>query len=331
MPKIVANFNIGLPGLCIVSLPEVEEISIKCTIADFEVNVDLHSDSFFQSGEDDGKYWTYAFNRAVVRVIRDEKDAPPLKEEGKLLQSQYLSQRSGEYGEAAREALNRIIKFFKYKLRNPFLQEFQPGHRSFADGYAKWSELSGNILGEAIRTFVYERVPGESGELSVKKLRPELISDLQAAMEEPIEPTLTEQILSDAQTAIFKKNFRRAVIELAIACEISVKRSFFSLDSPAGAAFDYLEDRSKVKVTVIEMIHKVALEAFGVSFKKDHPKQHECIDHLFRCRNKVAHRGELILRDDQDLKKTVDYELISEWWEAVNILLEWLKVQTGNL
>jgi hypothetical protein len=90
-----------------------------------------------------------------------------------------------------------------------------------------------------------------------------------------------------------------------------------------GTAFDYLEDKSKIRVRTIELIHGVAQEAFGKSFMIDHAKDYENIDHLFRCRNKVAHRGELVFRVG-DTKITADAKRIETWWASVDALIQWL-------
>lgn len=45
---------------------------------------------------------------------------------------------------------------------------------------------------------------------------------------------------------------------------------------------------------------------------------------LFRCRNKVAHRGELIYKDDSGILHPVDNDKLAEWWKSVTVLREWL-------
>jgi hypothetical protein len=112
---------------------------------------------------------------------------------------------------------------------------------------------------------------------------------------------------------------------LAIACEIVVKRCFFAEDSPAGAAFDYLEDKAKVNVRVLELIDAVAQVAFGKSFKIECSQDYRNIDYLFRCRNKIAHRGELSLRDDSGGKLLPDKKLIETWFKSVLALKAWLE------
>ena len=333
MRRLFANFEVELPGQCLAAWPEGEGISVNCTIGAFEVTVNLISDSSIKEKEPGEGYWTYFLHRALVSVAKEEtEDPPPVipDENGRrdyTVQAEYFRDRVEEYGLIGQEALNRLIRFFKYKLKTPFLQEFPPGHYSFKN--ATWTDSSGKTVGKATIALVLIGTPGLRGRLGVQKLRPESAMSIQAALDEPIEPALYEEILSDAQTTLFERNLRRAVIELAIACEIVVKRSFFSEDSPAGAAFDYLEDKSLVRVKVLELIDRVARAAFGQSFRTDHPSHYNNVDFLFRCRNKVAHRGDLSLRDDAGVKKSVNYEMVENWWDSVQQLIEWLSRVAG--
>lgn len=158
-------------------------------------------------------------------------------------------------------------------------------------------------------------------------LTPDLLPGLQAFISNPTEPSLTLTLLSDAQTAWFEGSLRRSVLELAICTEVMVKRRFFAGNSPAGAAFDYLEDKSKVSVRVLDLIDSIAEEAFAKSYKTEEPDNFRRIDHLFRCRNKIAHRGELSFRDDSGKVVAVDGQIVETWWQAVLNLRGWLQDQ----
>jgi hypothetical protein len=172
---------------------------------------------------------------------------------------------------------------------------------------------------------VNQPVPGLKGELGARKLTPADLPELQSFLSAPIEPPLAVTLLSDAQAAWFEGSLRRSVLELAICTEVLVKRRFFAKSSPAGAAFDYLEDKAKISVRVLELLDSVAEEAFACSYKKQEPAYYQKIDHLFRCRNKIAHRGELAFRDDSGKTIGVDAPLVETWWHAVENLRQWLQ------
>lgn len=277
----------------------------------------------------DDAYWTRSLHRAEVSVVREEEVEPPSvipNEQGHLdytVQSEYFAERIKEYAPVAQEAINRLIRFFKFRLHTPFLKELSLSHQCFQN--AMWTDLSGKEVGKGSAVLVLQGTPGLNGELGVDKLRPEYTESVQTSLEYPVNPSLYEEFISHAQSALFEGNFKRGVLELAIACEIMVKRWFFSEDSPAGAAFDYLEDRSQVTVKVLDLIDRVAKEAFGRSFRVECPDHYRNIDYLFRCRNKVAHRGLLFYRDDRGENHKVDKATVADWWKSVTELMNWIE------
>lgn len=74
---------------------------------------------------------------------------------------------------------------------------------------------------------------------------------------------------------------------------------------------------------MIELIDKVAHNTFGTSFKNDFPKDYTNIDHLFRCRNKIAHRGELSFTKDGGHKVIADNTMAKEWYYSIIELIKW--------
>jgi len=130
--------------------------------------------------------------------------------------------------------------------------------------------------------------------------------------------------ISDAKQAIYENDVLKAVIFLAIVCEVSIKRTFFAHNSYAGEAFNYLEEKRKVEVSPVELIKDVAERAFGQSFKKYAPVPFEHIEYLFRCRNKVAHRAQPIYRDKFGELVVLEKEELIVWWRSVTYLLDWL-------
>lgn len=329
MPKLVAHFDIEMPGQCLIAWPEGERACFSVGIGSFDITIRLIPDESWGSKGINDTCFTRGVAGAEICVVRMEDEFPPevvRNENGQMdytIQSDYFASRSNVYGEVAREAANRMIRFFRYSLNTPLLRELSPGHQSLRN--AEWTDEDGKAVGKAGGVFVMNPVHGLHGELDVRKLAPDNSSLLSLFLNEPPDASLTDEILSDAQSAWFEGNLRRAVLELAIACEVIVKRHFFAGDSPAGAAFDYLEDKAKVSVRIPELIDRVCTEAFARSFRDDHPDRYRDVDHLFRCRNKVAHRGELSFRDDGGRKIDVDALTVQSWWNAVVALRTWLR------
>jgi hypothetical protein len=328
MSKWVAHFTIELPGHCLVESLTIRQIPLGCTINGFKVDVNVPSTDHRRIGEAAGAtHSTYVLEGLVVKVARNENERPPPvvpNAEGQrdyTVQDEYFSQRIAEYGAAACEAVNRVIRFFKFELNTPFLREFSAGHQSFLN--AEWRDASGMLVGKGRMTFVAGHVPGLSGELGVQRLQREAAESLQAALTQPREPQLYELTLSDAQTALVERNLRRAVLELAIASELVVERKFLSGGSPAVAAFEHLETTARYRVPVVDYIREVARRAFGRRFSEDHPNDYQNIDALFRCRNQVAHEGKLSYRVNENVI-TADFNRVADWLHSVRLLITWL-------
>lgn len=140
---------------------------------------------------------------------------------------------------------------------------------------------------------------------------------------------LGDELLSDAQNAALSNNMRRAILELVISIEVVVKGSFFKQSKIAGAVFEYFEDKGRETIKVLELLDGAALSAFGESFKLVRPKAFKDIDHAFRCRNKIAHRGEVKFRDDSGIWNTPDQKVLEQWWGSTIEMFNWLRAKVS--
>jgi hypothetical protein len=103
------------------------------------------------------------------------------------------------------------------------------------------------LAGKSSQMLVVQPIPGiEPYRYGAVYLSNNLLSDLSNAVNNMISSQLFEEVFSDAQAAAVEGNLRRAVLELAISCEIAVKQKFFFTSTPSGAAFEYLEDKGRV-------------------------------------------------------------------------------------
>jgi hypothetical protein len=328
MQKLVAEFNVTLPGHCLYAFPDATDIIYLVPLGDFQVQLILSMmKGSFNRGHGD-QNWIGALNRIRVVVSREEVEFPPpvipdaAGRRDYSIQLTYFQTRIEPYGEAGREITNRMIRYFRFVLGTPHLDEFAQGHQAFRN--AKWTNDAGEIVGKGAQTVVFDREPGVLGEMHIGCLSENNRAELEDFLTEPRGFSIAEQMIDNARSAWFDGNFQRSVLELAIACEIVVKRFFFAEDSPAGAAFDYLEDKAKVNIRVLELIDAVAQAAFEKSFKTDCSEDYRNIDYLFRCRNKIAHRGELSLKDDSGRRLVPDRTLIENWFNSVLMLKAWL-------
>ena len=166
-------------------------------------------------------------------------------------------------------------------------------------------------------------VAGIRGELGVQNSPVDRVPDLARYLTTPDEPPLD---LRDGWMHR-RHGSKTAYVEVfgtGNLCGGDGQRCFFAATSPAGAAFDYLEYRSKVSVRVLELLDLIAAEAFAKGYRIEFPDYYKHIDFLFRCRNKIAHRGELNYRDDSGNSHQATKAGVAEWWASVAHLRTWL-------
>lgn len=330
MPQLFAKFSLEVPASCLLEIADKQK-SIQLpaiSVGEFSVTVSLVPATGWGLLPAGSNLWTRGLDLIEVVVSRDEADSPPAvihRADGTCdltEQQEYLYGKHAEYRYCALEAANRVLRYFRDQLFTPGIRLY--GSWTHALNNPVWTDcLGAELCGMGMSTLQY--VSGQRGEMGVGKLSLSGMPALHSFIQSPIDPSLEQTLLSDAQTAWFEGNIRRAVLELAICAEVVVKRRFFAASSPAGAAFDYLEDKAKVSVRVLDLIDTIALAAFSQSYKQISRANYDCIDFLFRCRNKVAHRGELSYRDDSGNNVSVDKKTVEAWWHAVAHLRDWMQ------
>ena len=329
MPILFDKFRLAISSPCLMAIPDGEVPCLSADIGDLNIITKFLTADYWKFKGKDDQCWTKGLAELEVTVSRNESDKPPdvvIALDGMrdiTHQSEYLRIRLPEYQTAALEVANRVLRYFRFELLTPGVRWISTWDQSLYT--PTWYGETGNALRGGTWIYVAQPVHGLHGELGAKKLSRNELPDLQAFVASPTEPSLVTSLLSDAQTAWFEGSLRRAALELAICTEVLVKRHFFAKATPAGAAFDYLEDKARVSVRVLELIDAVAEVAFGKSYKKNEPSNYLYIDQLFRCRNKIAHRGELSFRDDAGNVVIVDAPMVESWWHAVFHLKQWLE------
>ena len=177
------------------------------------------------------------------------------------------------YRLAANKAAKRLLSFFRFELHNPFAWPLE----STTLKSWKWLDEQRTEIHEDPKGMIVAHFPGypwpaNRAKLSSTALPRSREHELVAALQRDAEPHVSRQLQAQAQEAIFENQYMTAVLLLAISCEVSIKTTFFMEGSPASEAYDFLEDNRKVEASPIDLIHKVAKRAFGVSFKEANPQ-----------------------------------------------------------
>jgi hypothetical protein len=233
------------------------------------------------------------------------------------------------YRVAAIITVNRLTDFFQNKFHDIPLETpvFKPLY--FAE---LWLDGDGNELHRTPTWMAHNdnhpylpKYVGLMGPDNKSYFDNDICSKIKVATEDQHykESEIYEKIYADSREAYIEGHFHRSVMSLAVACEVAIKTFYFSQTTPAGMAFKYLQEKRKVEVSPVELIHKVAELALGQSFRDYNKKSYDCIEHLFQCRNKVVHQAALSYSLNGK-EVTPSKEEINEWLDSANRLFEWL-------
>lgn len=342
MPSLTAIFNIDLPeqflweckkedGYDLQHLTTSDRI-FKITLSAFDIEIELADFSGCRKGMVGSAEMAAEITRVIIRVTRDEPESPPIIEptkEGKIdwtpLQ-EYLFKIAEEYRAMATLLIQRLYKYFRFQAGHPLIKiNSQQGQHQFMNPI--WIDETGKTIWDKDTCLTWN---GGSGlklypRWDVIAYKPKDRKSLIAALEQPKEPNLYEEILSDAKDAVAMGNIRRAVLELAIACEVAIKHIYFENESFADSNYAYYEEKGIVHAKVLDFLDVIAFRTFGHSLKTDDIECFKKISSLFRCRNKIAHLGRPVFRDDGGLETTANETLLLEWWSAVKNAIERLR------
>ena len=324
--NLTAKFKYSLSGFGLLICKDLfEELNFSTQMNNFKVFIDLNPDwgtykvSSFGLPSDPPYYSLHKIKLKVSRFedLLEEMDS---KKDIIGIQNLILAHRI-EYINTAVNILNNLIYYFKYQLNNPNLsfignydkQLIEPDW--FNDKDDKYKFNFGFGIGTNLQKISSFGIDCYTDEKSL---------DLQSALTKKTEVFLFQELISDAQSAVFENNIRRGAMELAIATEVLVKNFFFEQNSIASDVYEFLSERHKVTVRVDELIDGAAKQSIGESFKQNNKPEFDNIVELFRCRNKIAHHGKIEYTDMNGNKKQLTEEILEEWWSSVLVLSNWL-------
>src|SRR5487761_1973817 len=237
MPMLTAKFTVDVSSPCLLQWPDDGAPSIDTTFGRFHVTVRMISAKHWRSKHQSEANWTTGLHSLEINVSGEEPTEPPpvvVTLDGRhdlTVQGEYLRTRLPEYQAVALAITNRVLQFFQFSLFTPLVRAVPRWNEALHN--PTWFGADGVKLRAGTGTAVAQPIPGIRGELSARKLTPTDLPALRSFLANPIDPSLAETLLSDAQSAWFENSLRRSVLELAICAEVLVKRQFFAEASPA--------------------------------------------------------------------------------------------------
>lgn len=270
----------------------------------------------------------FAVYAIEIRISREEEEAPPEVDrdqgnQGFRSRLQYFDSRQTPYKKVAQAIVERVMAFARYKLG-------MDGARGIGDlgpdcfANPTWFYDDEQMFEAGTITLnSFMDLPLSVSDWSMRGIDPHMRTWL-ADLSDPSIP-LHRELHALSKDAARSGDLRRAVIEMAVAVEVATKHAFFAPASAAFEAFEFLEEKRKVEVTVVELLKQPAARAFGRSFFDVDAEAFRSVEEIFRCRNKVAHRGRLEYRGASGDTVIADRSVVRRWWLAAQTLLNWLE------
>jgi hypothetical protein len=339
MQRLIATFDVSLSSPLFVNGPAqqegvrtIEEPRYATMIDDSDVEIALleaHHAMTIMAGDKilSGPIW--AVPQVRVSVNRTEMvEPPPIRRtlEGQHDRAAYFRERTDIYQKLALEALRRFLRFFKYCRAHVLLPDASAADMTTLT----WTDETGQELPSNV---ALPRVLSLYGieldeEVGVRALAVADDPALQQALAEPpIEPELYEELLSDARAALFQGSLRRAILELAISCEVAIKQAFFDKATEAALSM-YFDERRQLRDSVggfTNLLSEPAQQILGQNFRKTEKRACIHIDNLFQCRNQIAHEGQPTYKNKRGRLRTLDQAVAKEWFKAADRLFHWLR------
>jgi hypothetical protein len=222
-----------------------------------------------------------------------------------------------DHADVAAIIMNRLIRYFRFTLGNPLLGAVRA--QDLRSSNLEWTIENPNpstfyveprYLGIVAQGFAGL---GHAPAFGIKPFMPEQPHEFKRALQADTDYELYEELMVDARDALMQGNLRRAVIEMATACEVLTKELFAKK-----------ERRVSSKIPVA--LDTGAKKACGVSFKEDHPKDWQHIEYLFQCRNNAAHGSVPNYKKDGN-PQNMDFASLRDWWESLETLIAWVRSQ----
>lgn len=323
--RLAVKYSIPLTGYVMFRLDEklIDKTAFGVNIDGFDVEIKPLIDKRCSYKKEGDNYSTYGSNELSVTVTKDFDGN----------ESEINWHVVDKYEKSAEIATNRLLRYFQYKLNIPLLMLIDAHDDPWSNSPIILNrDENDKILSPSIscsdysRNFAYGYYP-KFGMKALTDINDESLLD---ALKNELAPSLHEEFLCSARTEIIEGNIRRAVLEMAICCEVFVKSNLFSGSSVSSAVFDYLSRQRKIEVSVSELLHQPVKEVWGRSFKEDNLDDWKNITYLFNARNRVAHSGVCEFRTDKGKRYDVDEFIVNDWWASLEKMFSWLNEKLGK-
>jgi len=270
-------------------------------------------------------------SQLVIELSRTESsELPPICQtstDGRDMgaRARYFGECEDQYCETADTVLCRVLLYARYckgQTVGVLGRDVVMVDRTSVD----WIDESGALIETGIIHLNARFLDCKGYPWAMEPFEPDEESSVSSFLEQPPAVPLYRELLANAKDAAREKRYLRAVAEMAIACEVATKQTFYRDETPAGAVLMWLINKQKkVSPAVIDLLNEPCAAAFGISFRQWDESRYLQIERLFRCRNNVVHRGVLEYSSQKGKLVEPDENQIWDWLRDSQALINWLE------
>jgi hypothetical protein len=325
--RLTATFEFTSPGLLLAHQDEhpKEAFLLDWAHDGFEVQLVIPF-PFGTARHKSGDVWIHECETGSIAVARSEAEMPPptgstAAERNTTFQQrlQYFDSRHSEFERVARIVVSRLAKVLRFRL----CQTLEG--RISLNPQARWTDTTG-VTHDAGSIRIEAMAGPKTGRFGETPLGPSNAAEVCAGLTDEPASQLYEEFLVDFRSSVRHGSLRRAVVELAIACEIFVKTACFGPNTRASRVFDVLENKRQVEASVLDLVRFLGdSSSSSEPFQKGNKADLEALTELFQARNKVVHRGQLVYRDKDGAPRGVDRGSLERWYESFEALRHWIQ------
>lgn len=272
--------------------------------------------------------WTHVASNPILVVSIPEAEDPPHieltarggKDWGPL--QLWLNERHPRFEAEARRITDRFLFTLRHTFGVPLVQgstDLSPV--PFANPV--WRYTGRGTLSDRGWTMIPKGSPGLMlyPAFRVVPLTEDNLRAIQDGLREHAEVPLYRELLADARDMVARSDYRRAVIDLAVACEVALKHRLLVHGSIAARTWQYLEQNRQLRIGVHDL-----LQAARNIAPQEPPSSSSMLPDLISCRDRIVHHGVVeYRRTKNDPWQAVDRATVTAWWSAVADYVDWLE------
>jgi hypothetical protein len=224
---------------------------------------------------------------------------------------------------------NDFIYHCRVAGRDPAIKELFWQHSFDERAYYFSNPYSVTWYNEADRQPLYsddkQLMQAASASIRSPQRKPVELAIVEQSIRGGIQPNLTTSLLINAEEHLMLDQLREAIIDLASACEIAATRYIDRKGMDTDPQVERILAAKRQHSFAERNYHLVPTHIDSRSLKTDESDAFEQVEKAYRTRNKLAHTGELVYRDDSGTAVAVTRDMAIKFYEGCKRAVEWIE------